>query len=135
MLALVMSAAVSLASAPEIARDPVVLDFCRTLARRAMDERTREHGAFVVRSRDGLLYFVAWPPVEERHILRWHGRFPEGTIAIVHTHEGWTPEPSKLDRKAARGARIPVYVITPRQIAKTEGEEVEVVVSGDWMRD
>jgi proteasome lid subunit RPN8/RPN11 len=114
-------------------RDPVVLSFCRVLARDAIADRSREHGAFVVRTPDGLTYFVAWPRSEERHILRWHGRFPDGTVAILHTHEGWLPEPSKLDRKAARDAGIPVYVITPSQISKTTGGAPEVVMVGDWM--
>lgn len=114
--------------------EPAVLDFCRVLAREAMTDRYREHGAFVVRTSDGLLYFVAWPPSGERHILRWHGRFPKGTIAILHTHESWTPAPSKLDMKAARGAGVPVYVITPLQIVKTTGGEGEVVMDGDWLR-
>ena len=122
-------------SAPaELVRDPVVLDFCRVLARNAIAERSREQGAFVVRTPEGLTYFVAWPRGGERHILRWHGRFPDGTLAILHTHEGWLPEPSKLDRKAARESGIPIYVITPSQITKTTGSTTEVVMMGDWLR-
>jgi proteasome lid subunit RPN8/RPN11 len=118
----------------ELIRDPVVLSFCRVLARNAIAERSREQGAFVVRTPEGLTYFVAWPRSDERHILRWHGRFPDGTVAILHTHEGWLPEPSKLDRKAASETGIPIYVITPSQISKTIGGESQVVMMGDWLR-
>ena len=122
-----------LAAPAELIHDPAVLDFCRVLARNSMADRYREHGAFVVRTPQGLLYFVAWPPSDERHILRWHGRFPSGTVAILHTHESWTPAASKLDMKTARAAGVPVYVITPQQISKTTGGEAVVVMDGDWM--
>ncbi|MFL6248706.1 MAG: hypothetical protein ACJ74H_21965 [Thermoanaerobaculia bacterium] len=117
----------------ELVDDPVVLSFCRVLARDAIAERSREHGAFVVRTPDGLLYFVAWPPDAERNILRWYGRFPDGTVAILHTHEGWLPDPSKIDRRTATDAGIPVYVITPAQITKTTGGATEVVMTGNWL--
>jgi hypothetical protein len=117
---------------PDLIHDPVVLDFSRVLARKAISERHREQGAFVVRTA-GLLYFVAWPPSEEKEVLRWYGRFPEGTVAIVHTHPPWHPAASPLDIRAARGAKIPVYVITPYGIAKTTGGASEVVLEGDWM--
>ncbi|HYK00421.1 MAG TPA: hypothetical protein VE974_01605 [Thermoanaerobaculia bacterium] len=116
----------------ELAHDPVVRDFCRVLLEKAESERYREQGAFVVRTEEGLLYFVTWPPSEEMDKLRWHGRFPKGTVAIVHTHPSWVKDPSRLDVRAARRARIPVYVITKSRISRTDGKEPVVVAEGDW---
>jgi proteasome lid subunit RPN8/RPN11 len=122
-------------SAPaELLDDPRVLSFCRVLATSASADRSREHGAFVVRTAEGVLYFVVWPPSGERDILRWSGHFPEGTIAILHTHEAWVPDASKLDMRAARGARVPVYVITRQTITKTTGAPSEVVMGAEWMK-
>lgn len=122
------------AATPELMRDPAVLAFSAMLVRKARMERFGEQGAFVVRTEDGTLYFVMWPPSTDKDRLRWYGRHPEGTIAIVHTHDPWLAEASKIDMRAARSARVPVYVLTPRAISKTTGEASRVVVSGDWMR-
>jgi hypothetical protein len=40
--------------------------------------------------------------------------------------------PSKIDMRAARGAGIPVYVLTLSAVSKTTGESSEVVMKGDW---
>jgi hypothetical protein len=117
----------------ELVHDPVVLSFCRVLARNAIAQRDREHGAFVVRSPEGILYFVAWPPSGEKDVLRWYGRFPEGTVAILHTHQAWDPHVSKIDRKAAQASGLPVYVITPLRISKTRGGPSQAVIEGDWL--
>ena len=117
----------------DLMREPAVQSFCGVLAREAMADRSREHGAFVVRTDEGMLYFVAWPPSGERQILRWYGRFPKGTVAILHTHPAGSPMPSRLDAVAARGAHVPVYVLTRRMIARTTGEAAEVVIEGDWL--
>ncbi|HEX7677088.1 MAG TPA: hypothetical protein VF713_03115 [Thermoanaerobaculia bacterium] len=114
----------------ELVANPIVLAFCRTLIRKAAVERYAEQGAFVVRTQ-GILYFVVWPPGAEKDMLRWYGRFPDGTIAIVHTHPPWIPQASNLDLNAARGAHIPVYVLTPFRISKTAGGPSEVVIEGD----
>jgi proteasome lid subunit RPN8/RPN11 len=134
MLTILLSILVATASQPgtDLIRDPVVLSFCRGLVRKAMVERFREQGAFVVRTIEGTLYFVVWPPSEENDVLRWYGRFPDGTVAIVHTHPPWLQAASKIDMRAARGAGIPVYVITLSAISKTTGEPSEVVMKGDW---
>lgn len=127
MIILPIASAAHHAGPPELMHDPVVREFSRVLLKKAAAERFHEQGAFVVRTPDGMLYFVAWPPSQESDILRWHGRFPDGTVAIVHTHPPSRPEPSKLDMRAARGARIPIYVITPTTISKTTGETSQVV--------
>jgi len=120
------------AAAPELLQDPIVLSFCRLLAMKAADARFGEQGAFVVRSSDGLLYFVAWPPAQEKDLLRWYGRFPEGTVAILHTHAPSLWSASKLDMAVARRLNIPVYVITPRRITKTVGGPSLIVREGEW---
>lgn len=133
MLALLPWLLLQLAPAPmDVIRDPVVLDFCRLLVRKAASERFQEQGAFVARTKEGTLYFVVWAPGEEKNLLRWRGRFPAGTIAIVHTHPAWQPDASKLDRRAARRAGVPVYVLTPARISRTTGE-ASAIVMADWM--
>jgi len=114
MLAFLATTGAIVAASPDVSlmRDPVVAAFCASLLRKSESERHREQGAFIVRTRDGLLYFVVWPPSEERDTLRWQGRFPEGTIAIVHTHPPWIPRPSKRDVVVAQRSRVPVFVIT-----------------------
>lgn len=77
-------------------------------------------------------YFVTWPPGEEGDKLRWHRRFPKGTVAIVHTHPAWVKEPSRLDVRAARRSGIPVYVVTKTRISKTTGDVSVVVAEGEW---
>jgi proteasome lid subunit RPN8/RPN11 len=118
-------------AAADLIDDPIVLSFCRELTRRMVADRSREHGAFVVRTAEGMLYFVAWPPSGEREVLRWHGRFPEGTVAILHTHPTWQPAASQLDIQAARKARTSIYVITPLTISKTSGGPSQIV-RRDW---
>ncbi|HEX2833116.1 MAG TPA: hypothetical protein VHW00_08880 [Thermoanaerobaculia bacterium] len=117
---------------PDVIHDPVVRGFSRELLARARAERFAEQGAFVARASDGTLYFIVWPPGPERDILRWRGRIPPGTIAILHTHPPASPAASKIDERAARSSRIPVYVITNGGIARTLGEGSEMIVSGDW---
>jgi proteasome lid subunit RPN8/RPN11 len=132
-LALIATLSMPLAaSADDLMRDPIVRSFCRLLVQKATTERFHEQGAFVVRTAGGTLYFVMWPRGDEKDVLRWYGRFPDGTIAIVHTHPPWLPAPSPPDIKAARGAGIPIYVITATSIARTTGEQPEVIAQGDW---
>ena len=119
--------------APELTDDPIVRGFCRLLAEKSLSDRTREHGAFVARTANGQLYFVVWPPGDEKDRLRWYGQYPEGTVAILHTHPGWQQAASNLDMKTARRKQIPVYVITTFGISKTTGGPSEAVVEGQWL--
>lgn len=91
-----------------------------------------EEAAFVVQNADGDLSMVAWPPSGEPDSARWFGRFPDGTVAIAHTHPNYMPLPSKVDAVTARKSHVPVYVVTPFAIAKTYGGAPEVVVRGEW---
>jgi proteasome lid subunit RPN8/RPN11 len=120
------------APAPDLIHEPVVLSFCRSLLEKAVEEAHREQGAFVVRTPDGLLYFVMWPPSEEKNRVRWYGRFPDGTVAMVHTHAPHRREPSELDLAAARRTGVPVYVLTAGRVVKTDGQTTRVLMEGEW---
>jgi proteasome lid subunit RPN8/RPN11 len=76
--------------------------------------------------------FVRWPSSDQHHRAVWRGAFPRGTIAIVHTHPNWIPEPSPIDARTARRKRVPVYVVTRLQIQKTNGQDMITVTRGDW---
>jgi|SRR3954447_22133229 hypothetical protein len=134
MLAVLLSVCLQITAnrAQDLIENPVVLEFSRVLLNKSLSERFAEQGAFVVKN-ERLLYFVAWPRGDEKDMLRWYGRFPAGTIAILHTHCPWLPAPSNVDMRTARVARIPVYVITPSRISKTSGAGSEVVIEGDWI--
>lgn len=121
------------ASAPDITADPAARQYLWSLlaeARYGFAES--EEAAFVVRDARGRLSFVRWPSLGISNQARWPGRFPAGTIAIVHTHPNRTPQPSRLDARVARRKGIPVYVLTRTKITRTRGGAAEVIVEGDW---
>ncbi len=121
------------AAATELANEVPVRQYCWTLLQQARyGYSTNEAAAFVVRDPDGDLSFVQWPSSELPHEARWVGAYPRGTVAILHTHPNWSPEPSHLDARAARSRRVPVYVVTRMRISKTTGAETQTVVNGDW---
>jgi hypothetical protein len=91
-----------------------------------------EQAAFVVVNEGGRRSYVRWPQTGVEHRARWVGPFPPRTVAIVHTHPNWTPEPSILDERAAQKRGIPVYVLTRKRITKTTGGTAQVVMEGDW---
>lgn len=134
MLALLASLFLQLAAAPapDLIEDPDVLGYCRSLVAKSEGQEA-ERGAFVVRNREGLVYFVAWPPSRIPHMLFWRGRIPEGTIAIVHTHAPpLSGVVSKHDAETARRTGIPVYILTPHRIVKTTGDATVVVKKRKW---
>ncbi|MEO8033360.1 MAG: hypothetical protein ABI837_02935 [Acidobacteriota bacterium] len=120
------------AANPDLADDPRVRDGFRRLLQRSRYGFDAEQAAFLVRRADGSLILVDWQYGGERNGASWQGVFPEGTIAIVHTHPCWLPMPSGIDRATARRSRVPVYVLTCLRIARTSGDEPAVVVWGDW---
>jgi proteasome lid subunit RPN8/RPN11 len=116
----------------DLAADPVVREMSwQLLSETRFGFSHEEVAAFVVRTADGYRC-VAWPSDGLVDSARWEGRFPDGVLAIIHTHPNWMPSPSTIDAHLARASRIPVYVITRSRISKTMGESSEVVVSGDW---
>ena len=91
-----------------------------------------EEAAFVVAGKDGRFALVRWPDAGEPDTVRWYGPFPDGVIAIVHTHPNWQPLPSKIDIRTALRCQVPVYVVTATEISKTVGGPPEIVLNGDW---
>ena len=92
-----------------------------------------ERAAFIVDHGDGSFDSVTWPASQALRRETFHGQIPEGTRAIIHTHPARWPEPSLQDRLEAVRLGIPIYVLTPRAIYKTERFEVAAVVRDeDW---
>jgi len=86
-----------------------------------------EVAGFVVRLPSGTYAIVRWPEAEVTDEARWEGAWPPGTVAIVHTHPNWMPEPSRVDRATAASHGVPVYVVTNGGITRTDGGEPETV--------
>jgi hypothetical protein len=117
----------------EIARDPLIREHFWTLLRDAFyGHATLEEAAFIVRNADGALAIVRWPRAGTPHIAKWKGSFPEGTVAIAHTHPNRFPEPSRIDKRTARVRKVPVYVVTRLRITKTMGGPSVTIAKGDW---
>lgn len=116
---------------PDIVREPQVQTLMRELVRdaRAGFEH-REGAAFIVRSATGNFYSIEWPSNGALDSARWTGAIPAGTVAIAHTHPTHLPMPSNIDAVTARGVHIPVYVVTPAKITRTDGGEGVVVA--EW---
>ena len=93
-----------------------------------------EEAAFVVKKPNGEYGLVRWPDTAVPKESRWVGAFPEGTIAIAHTHPNDLPQPSRADVRTARLRKIPVYVITRLRITKTTGGKAVTVMTGDWRK-
>ncbi len=117
----------------EVTNDPAVLRTCWDMVVSAHFGFSRiEHAAFVVRSASGSLSLVSWETSGQPDCARWDGPFPNGTVAIVHTHPNWLPLPSGIDVRTAARTRVPVYVLTSGRISKTNGVSIEIVASGEW---
>ena len=91
-----------------------------------------EEAAFLIRDARGATFFLRWRASGELNRAEWHGPLPAGTVAIVHTHPNWLPQPSKLDALVARETSVPVYVVTLTRISRTDGGKPTLVASGDW---
>jgi proteasome lid subunit RPN8/RPN11 len=100
--------------------DPAVHGILAELLRSARyGSASTEEAAFLIRDSRGATFFLRGP-------------LPAGTVAIVHTHPNWLPQPSKLDALVARQTSVPVYVVTLTRISRTEGGKPMLVASGDW---
>jgi hypothetical protein len=123
-------------STPEIATDAGVRAMFRQMLSQTRYGFSREEAAaFVVRDGNGHLAVVAWPDADGiPDCAHWYGRFPEGVVAIVHTHPNWLPEPSTIDAQTARVTGVPVYVITAGRVSKTNGGRSQVVLDHGWSR-
>jgi len=120
-----------LALQPDIVCEPQVQTLMHELVR---DTRSgfdhREGAAFIVRSASGNFYSLEWPSNGQLDSARWEGAFPPGTVAIAHTHPTHLPMPSNIDITTARKVHVPVYVVTPAKITRTDGGEPVVVA--EW---
>lgn len=116
---------------PDIVREPQVQTLMRELlsdARSGFEHR--EEAAFIVRGASGNFYSIEWPSNGALDSARWEGAFPPGTVAIAHTHPTHLPMPSNIDITVARDVHVPVYVVTPARITRTDGGEPVVVA--EW---
>jgi proteasome lid subunit RPN8/RPN11 len=132
MLGVIVTILIEAVAPADVAHDAAVREFfweLMTMTRYGFAET--EEAAFIVVS-NGSLSFVRWSSAEVPHQARWEGPFPEGTVAIVHTHPNWIPSPSAVDVQTAQRSRLPVYVITRHRISKTKGGKSEIVFEGDW---
>ena len=94
-----------------------------------------ERAAFIVDSGNGSFDSVDWPPTGAAFEEQFHGKIPERTRAIIHTHPFLWPLPSDQDRMEAVRLGIPIYVLTVRAIYKTEGFRITAVVRNEaWER-
>jgi len=120
-------------AAGDLAADPSVrAGFWKLVAESRYGFARTEEAMFIVRGPGGAVTFVRWPGSGLHHQARWIGRFPPGTIAIVHTHPNWVPEPSAIDTRLAARIGIPVYVVTRTRISRTAGGVNETLVARDW---
>jgi proteasome lid subunit RPN8/RPN11 len=78
-----------------------------------------EEAGFVVRLPRGGYAIVRWPAAQTTDSARWEGRWPPGTVAIVHTHPNWMPRPSRIDVATAQNLHTAVFVITHDRIMRT----------------
>lgn len=77
-----------------------------------------ESAAFIEQRDDGSLVCELWPASHADHEASFHGAIPPGTVAIVHTHPMDWPLPSTHDTQEAARLRIPIYVLTLRDVYK-----------------
>jgi hypothetical protein len=76
-----------------------------------------ERAAFLVLERGGTLSCRDWPATFSFRSEHWTGAVPDGTVAIAHTHPARMRQPSVADIDSARGAGVPVFVISEGWIA------------------
>ena len=95
-----------------------------------------ERAAFIVARGDGGFDSVAWPPTQSVLKETFQGVIPPATQAIIHTHPLGFPLPSDQDREEAVRLGIPIYVLTPHNIYKTERSRIYIVVRNqDWFHN
>jgi proteasome lid subunit RPN8/RPN11 len=107
--------------------DAVVRCFTSLLADAGGGWRDDERGAFLIRE-GGRFRCQKWPAHFGFHRADWHGRIPDGAVAIVHTHPRALPRPSARDAALAQRLAAPVIVITPQAVTAVLPEEPEMVV-------
>jgi hypothetical protein len=97
-----------------------------------------EMAAFLVREQDGRLRCLLWPRLGRRRSEAFTGLLPLGVIAVVHTHPGVMPEPSRNDRTEAKRLGLPIYVLTRRTVFVADpdtGQSINLAGRTNWSRD
>lgn len=92
-----------------------------------------ERAAFVVLDSSGRARFVLWPLQHRFCEATYDGVTPVNAVAIIHTHPNVSPLPSNDDARLARRIHLPVYVLTRTMITRTNGREMEILRTGDWL--
>jgi hypothetical protein len=93
-----------------------------------------ERAAFVVQSANGTFDLVRWPRADF-FASRWKGRFPEGAVAVIHTHPTARPKPSAHDRAEAQRVRLPFYVVSRAALCVTDSAgSVSCARTIPWLR-
>jgi len=118
---------------PDLLREPAAMDGMRWMVRESRYGFSTEQAAFLVREPNGGLSLVRWPESGQHldHAF-WEGSFPTGTVAILHTHPTWQPQPSNTDRATSRTCGVPIYVLTATTISRATCGASETVVRGQW---
>lgn len=124
--------------------DPLLSDgrtlvmFWNVLRSSQMGNHSAERAAFIVRSQDGSTSCVFWPATHKYKSAQYRGALPARTIAIVHSHPDCCVAPSAQDIAEARQFGVPFYVVTTRNIYRSDGGtgSVRAVTSNDdWRPD
>jgi len=90
-----------------------------------------ERAAFLVRDPDGDYRCVLWPATREFNQERFTGTVPVDAVAIVHTHPATMPRGSTGDELLSRRLRLPIFILTPKNIyVVTPAGSNRVVVDG-----
>jgi len=97
-------------------RDDVASAFDALLRKSAYGQPGEERAGFLVID-GGRFHLEMWPPSHQFHAEEWHGRVPNGTVAVIHTHPPAQPMPSPHDCAEARRISIPILVVTPASVA------------------
>lgn len=141
-IVLIALAAMAISAAPATTTpetdDPVINDASLreqawTLFSLAKHGQSRiERAAFVERDGEGHLFLEIWVAGTAPSRVSFEGPIPPRAIAIIHTHPNDIPFPSVKDQYVARRLGMPVYVVTRRLIARTDGKSVESIWCGVW---
>ena len=117
----------------ELCRAEAIDHYAALLADGGYGKLSIERAAFLIRESDGTLTLESWTNSGfQRAVFR--GSIPRGTIAVIHTHPQYAPEPSAGDRAEARRIRLPVIVITPSAVvaAHPDGSVSRIADDRRW---